>query len=474
MNWDLLLTKTRLRNSKGRSIADARNDFESDFGRIIFSPAIRRMHDKTQVFPLTTDDNIHSRLTHSMEVMSVGFSMGIKLCEEEAFLKKFSKDKFNLIREVPVLLKNVCLIHDIGNPPFGHFGETVIQNYFQSFFKKSCVNLSGRDLSTEEKQSKKVSLVLSEEQQNDFLYFDGNAQGLRVLTKLQVLNDKYGLNLTLATLASYIKYPNLEPPSKKSIAKSKKGVSCSEKDYFYEIAKGCGLKIGNDFIRHPFCFLMEAADSICYLTMDIEDGFSKGLISIDYIYEKLKNSSSISGKLSEIFLDKDKIYKNDVTKMVNFRIVIIQRLVNLSIQNFITNIDSIAQGNYQKELLKDDIEELAKQLGIICKEKIFSSREINSLEITGHSVIKGLLDYYIEFLFHENKAYKKRALALLSSSTLKATFEENNLLDTTSNFDNFEQLNDYNKLRVIVDFISGMTDQYALNHFQKISGQKIT
>jgi dGTPase len=476
MDWQKLLNNNRLRASTRSESKDARNDFESDFGRIIFSPALRRMHDKTQVFPLTTDDNIHSRLTHSMEVMSVGYSLGVKLCENASIKEKLAKDNYELFREIPVLLKNSCLIHDIGNPPFGHFGETVIQNYFKELFSK---NIVVEDIDTFQKtrdellqkgehQDKHI-FVLSKQQQNDFLNFDGNAQGLRVLTKLQILNDTFGLNLTYATLASYIKYPNFDKIDKNKIAKHKIGVFDSEIDYFKKIVDECGLFINGEYVRHPLCFLMEAADSICYLTIDIEDGYSKNLLTVDDYYNKLKHIPRVKDKLKKIFEDKDNYYKNDITKVINFRIHIIQQLVILAVENFIKNLNEIENGSYNKELIFDDNEQLAKTLQEFCGEKIFKYREINSLEVTGHSVIKGLLDYYICFLFHSNKQYRKRAAQLISESILKVAYEENNL----TNNPNIDDLNDYYKLRVIVDFISGMTDQYALNHYQKISGQKI-
>lgn len=470
MNWEKLLNNNRLRQSKGRNPKDARNDFESDFGRIIFSPAIRRMHDKTQVFPLTTDDNIHSRLTHSMEVMSIGYSLGVKLCENKEFQKRLKKSEYEIFREIPVILKNSCLVHDIGNPPFGHFGESVVQNYFSDFFERNVVQPSQDKFTKEDRDSGKILLELTENQKQDFLHFDGNAQGLRVLTKLQILNDIYGLNLTYATLGAYIKYPNYGSIDDDVIAKHKIGVFDSEVDFFNKIVENCGLKIGNDVVRHPLCYLMEAADSICYLTMDIEDGYSKNLFDLKYYYKALKNIPSLKDDLKSIYKDKENIYKNDTTKIVNFRIKIIQQLVLLAVENFNKNLDEIENGNYNKELIFDDENKLAKTLQKICIDKIFKFREINSLEITGHSVIKGLLDYYIDFIFHKDKKYRKRAVPLISESILKIAYEENNLVGDDAKIDN---LNDYYKLRIIVDFISGMTDQFALNHYQKISGQKI-
>ena len=231
MDWNKLLNADRLRESERQK--DSRNEFESDFGRIIFSPALRRMHDKTQVFPLTTDDNIHSRLTHSMEVMSVGYSLGVRISENDTIKQKFS-EKRELFREIPIIMKNICLIHDIGNPPFGHFGETVIQNYFKELFEAD-------EKAVAQKKQDKLRFELTPDQKRDFLNFDGNAQGLRVLTKLQSLNDDKGLNLTYATLAAYIKYPNYGNKDKSKIATKKTGVFHSEKVDFEKIMEDCEL-----------------------------------------------------------------------------------------------------------------------------------------------------------------------------------------------------------------------------------------
>lgn len=534
MEWNKLLNNNRLRQSRRSNPYDARNDFESDFGRIVFSPALRRMHDKTQVFPLTTNDNIHSRLTHSMEVLSIGYSMGVKLSENEQIQKRLNKDTYHIFREIPIILKNSCLLHDIGNPPFGHFGETVIQQYFEHLFKQSIVKENEDDFTKDDRNSGKLCLVLNENEKNDFLYFDGNAQGLRVLTKLQILDDIVGLNLTYATLGAYIKYPNFGKPDKNGeIEKHKLGVFQSELEYFKKISKECGTIIKGRYVRHPLCYLMEAADSICYLTMDIEDGFNKGLFDIDYLSKKLGTIDIVREKINNIVNDKT----NDTTKIVRIRIELIQQLVNYAVSAFVSNIEDIENGTYNEELIFSKNFELPKILQKICIDKIFSSRDINSLEITGHSVMSGLIDYYIDFLFLKNKDYKKRAQVLISDSIIRAAIEENfdEIIDKRKNeltekigkkdkdsskfvdiLNEIEQnhkkfvklkadyedssdkkkiekeikeldillkkcidpklddLNDYYKLRVIVDFISGMTDQYALNHFRKISGQQIS
>ena len=537
MNWDKLLNSGRLRIS-GRE-KDPRNEFESDFGRIIFSPAVRRMHDKTQAFPLTTDDNIHSRLTHSLEVMSIGYTMGIRISESSVLQNRIGKDKYHLFREIPVIMKNICLLHDIGNPPFGHFGETVIQEYFKKLFNQAIV---GEEISECKKlyanRRNKLCLSLNEDQKNDFLHFDGNAQGLRVITKLQRLDDMYGLNLTYATLSAFIKYPNHSKPNDDYLIKKKLGVFCTEIDYFDEISAACGTKKDDFYMRHPLSYLMEAADTICYLTMDIEDGFNKDLYSIDYLFDKLDTkeiSVNLRDRISKII---DEV--NDTKKIVSIRIALIQELVNNTIDEFVYNIDRIENNDYNRELLDKKHNNLVKILNNICSEKIFTSRDINSLELTGHSVMSGLLDYYIDFLIlKNNKDYNRRAASMISGSIVDIALDENfnsivekrkekykkddkkrelekinnleqELKELEKRFNNYlnnkgnnkvfhneemkvldhkikskkqelwkeinpniNDLNDYYKLRIIVDFISGMTDQFALNHYRKISGQKI-
>ncbi len=555
MNWQKLLNPNRIRKS---IITDTRNQFESDYGRIIYSPALRRMHDKTQVFPLTSNDNIHSRLTHSNEVMSIGYTFGMRLCSNVMIQDKIGKDETQLLRELPIILQNACLIHDIGNAPFGHFAEQLVADYF-------------KEINDEAKCREFFNL--KDEEKRDFLLYDGNAQGLRVLTKLQFLNDTYGLNLTYATLGTFIKYPCFENTNKEIIEKNKEdkkelddcekietkkhGVFYSERAYFKLIKEECGLEIDGRVLRHPLCYLMEAADSIAYLCMDMEDGFNKGLYGMTQIkkqFEKI-DGSEISDEIIKII---DNSYYDAKTKMVKIRIALIQYFVDLAYDNFIKNLDSIEQGNYNKELIEDDEKQIYETLQYFSKQ-IFKSREISYLETTGYSVYQGLLDYYIKFIFHKNKKYVNKAKSLISNSIINCAIEENliDLCDTRlkdeiskinseierlekcdGNKDyregkiknlkkdlkevqkeekefeklkkeyyrltnkqrtevlseeeyeellknrkgiydlkligpDFHYLSEYYKFRIIVDFISGMTDQFALNHFQKISGQKI-
>ncbi len=413
---------------------------------------MRRMHDKTQVLPLTTDDNIHSRLTHSLEVMSVGHSLGLRLCMDTRFVRHLGKTPEIRLREIPVILKSACLVHDIGNPPFGHFGESVIGQYFKTYFK----------------QNKHIAKLLSKAEKEDFIHFDGNAQGFRVLTKLQVKDDAFGLNLTYATLAAYLKYPNCGPLNDKSIAHKKRGAFQSERRYLNEIANRCKLKKRGKIIRHPLTFLVEAADSICYLVMDVEDGFNKGWYDFEEICNSLSKVQGL-GSAIEKLRKKHVGYGSKTSRMVELRIYLISLLIDLAIDTFVRNYANICAGKYNSELIDEGEQGLAEALYAFCRRNIFKHREVQSLELTGHSVLTGLLDHYTKFMFHDNKKYREKARGLISESIIRAAIFENKL----SQPEDFEMLRPYYKLRIIVDFISGMTDQFALNHYQKLSGQKI-
>ncbi|MDL2313000.1 dNTP triphosphohydrolase [Bacteroidales bacterium OttesenSCG-928-B11] len=450
MNWNKYLNAGRLRPSTRTKELDSRNEFESDLGRVIFSPAIRRMHDKTQVFPLTDNDNIHSRLTHSLEVMSVGYSIALNLSQNEDFLNKVTLENDAIFREIPIIIKSACLVHDIGNPPFGHFGEFVIQDYFKKRF-------------AEKDEKGNARFDVTPEQQRDFTFFDGNAQGFRVLTKLQFLDDIYGLNLTYATLASFLKYPNADDVDKKFLYRKKRGVFESERSFLDQIIENCDLSVNGKNIRHPLSFIMEAADSICYLVMDIEDAFNKKWFDFPFIKREMNANLEIRNIIEKIEERKD-ISENK--KVVNFRLELIKYLVDLAVRNFIHNVENICNGDYNRELIFDDQKGVAAMLNDFSYANIYAHKEITDIELTGYSVLRGLLDFYVDFCFNETEKFREKAVASISNSILKAALME-------SGVEEFDQLSDYYKLKVIVDFISGMTDQYALNQFKKISGQKI-
>jgi dGTPase len=463
MEWNKLLSENRKKETTRKTTDyDLRTQFESDYGRIVFSPAIRRMHDKTQVFPLTDSDNIHSRLTHSLEVESVAQSIIIDLIEKGVF-DSISDDKGLLIRNLTKIIASISLCHDIGNPPFGHFGEEVIAKYFEEYFERNACE------------------GLSDDHKKDFTKFNGNAQGFRVLTKLQVLQDTNGLNLTAATLASFLKYPNLSSELTKKFYNNKLGVYQSEIEHLVFIRKETGIENK----RHPLSFLMEAADSICYYTMDIEDGFNKKYYTFNEVVNFFKENGNEDVKKyierTIPLIDKKVDFNNknaEQTQIVNFRIYLIQHLVEKAVKNFIDNYDSIMNGSYIAELIFDDKDgvnqhhlPLAKVLQKFTVENIFSKREIQKLELTGESVIRGLLDHFVDSFINykkEGDKYEKRAkklFSLISNSLTTIVFFETNIKELSD-------WNDYYKLRVIVDYISGMTDGFALNLYQELQGIK--
>ena len=463
MDWNKLLNDSRLR--KSTRVKDVRNEFESDLGRIIFSPAIRRMHDKTQVFPLETDDNIHTRLTHSLEVQSIAYSIGLRLCGNKKFISKFNKrNQSKLLRSIPNILSCIGLAHDIGNPPFGHYGEHIISNYFIRLFSdKLPIN-------------SKVKFSLSENEKKDFTKFNGNAQGFRVLSKLQVKQDIYGLNLTIGVLSAFLKYPQLaeEIIETKDYRKTL-GVYQSEKDFIKQIRR----KIGLNSTKNPLSFLLESADSICYHTMDIEDGFNKGYYKIEEIFEFLKRNTNkdVNKKLNDFNKYFDKKYNVKVnlerTKMVDFRLFIINNLLDEVLLNFFNNLDKIEKGEYYGELIYDNKRGLGKALKKFEFEKIFIQREVESMELAGKSVLEGLLDHFVfTFLNHKYKADEfapeARRLFNIISRSMKS------IIEIETNSDEFYLLNDYYKLRLIVDYVSGMTDKFALKLYQKLSGIRIS
>ena len=454
---------------------DSRNDFESDLGRAIFSSAIRRMHDKAQVMPLTSGDSMHTRLTHSLEVMSVAYSLGINVCRNKQFIETYGKEEsFELEQKLSSILKTAALLHDIGNPPFGHFGESIIQKYFKDYFEK-------------------VGQLIEESQKRDFTEFDGNAQGFRVLTKQQHIGDLNGLNLTFATLGAYVKYPNIDQRKKdRYIGNKKHGVYTSEREVFDKLVYNCGLKSTDGKIkRHPLSFLVEAADSICYNIMDVEDGLNKKWYTFDEVINFLDSYLSKNNKATfscvNFFQLQDKlsnavlgdIDKSSKRKMIDFRICVIRYFVSLAVRNFIEHLEEIDKGTYTQELIEDDENNISKAFQAFAQRYIFTREEIQKVELTGVTVITGLLDYLIDYVFNTDSQYRKRAKSVLSKNSLTVVLHELEYPDRTFFFlsdDDFcsydlDKLDNYHKLRMIVDYISGMTDKYALSLYRQLSGQ---
>lgn len=478
IDWDKYLSSKRYReksefdeHKKNDKDSDKRNAFESDFGRVAFSSALRRMHDKAQVMPLTTGDSVHTRLTHSIEVMSIAYSLGITLCRDSEFVDLYGQGKsIEYERMIPMVLKTAAFVHDIGNPPFGHFGETIIQNYFKEYLKKR---------------------IVTDKESLDFTCFDGNAEGFRILTRLQYIGDLSGLNLTYTTLAAYSKYPNDGCINKKYIGTKKHGVFTSESDILAKMADACNMRCANGCIkRHPLSFLVEAADSISYNVMDIEDGMTMGWYSFSdvtdfidrYMVKKTNNPDFSILKTLGIDFKTEQISEKDEKRMMcDFRVKAIRYFVNLAITRFKDNIEDIDNGIYSKELIEDG-DYVSSAFHEFAVKKIYPQREIEQIELTGYSVLNGLLDILLNCAFNPDKKFRNHLKSVISKTFLKVANREQAKDSPTvykffSNDDvvdlDIEVLNPYSKLRVIVDLISGMTDRYAVNVYQKLSGQRL-
>lgn len=483
MNWKQYLSDDRSREEKVIDpVKDRRNPFEVDFGKVVFCPALRRMHDKTQVIPLSSGDCTLTRLTHSLHVMNIAESLACNYTESEEFKALYvgnEKEAYADTKRIRAILKSASLLHDIGNPPFGHFGEDTIKNYFENYFNTD--------------EGKRILEEFNDNEDIDFTQFDGNALGLRIVSKLQYAGTLDGLNLTFGTLGAYMKYPNLGPKcgNEEYVGKHKHGVFKTECKLFDDITEKCHLRMKNGEIkRHPLAFLVEAADTICYSTMDVEDGLCENWYSIPDLLTQLNAIISKESKnprnVQDIvgFTLSDYEIKNEDPRKVRLilREHLITYLVDLVIRNFNANIDGIDKGEFSSELIYDDPNCVALALKIFTKKRILSNRNVLKFEITGNSVITGLLDILIKYFFHSEKSYRSRLNGIISDSRMAVAMKENlsseypeNRTISIAEIGEFDvgRLSSYAKLRMIVDFVASMTDKYSVELYQTLSGNSL-
>jgi len=429
------------------------------------------------------------------------------------------------LHDLSSALKTACLVHDIGNPPFGHFGEEAIQIYFESVFSRieknsiyKCVpgikpddpitrllynyfyekakfeykrlgngNLDEQLLFTKKREAYKLYKKETAFLKNpyDFTQFDGNAQGFRVLSRLQYAGDLNGLNLTFASLGAYLKYPNTGAKQKNGeIAKHKHGIFHTEKALLDKVVEACGMNVEGKIVRHPLAFLMEAADSICYLIMDIEDGINKKWFdATDVCSEIIRINESTNRATAISLIKKLKVIKTEKVsyqKVIKLRTILMSYLIQLAECNFVNNLDSIMLGQYPKELIEDDENGIAEILSNFCKKKILCQREIISLELAGQATINSLLDSYLKILFSEHKSVRSRGKEMISQSILTTVVHEHfkklNQDFECSDLASFDvmELTMEEKFRLLRDYISGMTDKFALKHNHKLSGHQVS
>lgn len=450
MEWNKLLNKSLLCDEQKKDAPeDGRSQYQRDFDRIVFSSAFRRLQDKTQVFPLPESDFVHTRLTHSLEVSCVGRSLGTKAGKFIIERHKELPGKFESFHFGEIVAA-ACLAHDIGNPPFGHSGEDAISEFFRSG--------SGVQF---EKQINDVK------KWNDLTKFEGNAQGFRIITKLQNPNIKGGLRITHATLAAFTKYPkeSSTPDSKIKRTKESKlykkfGFFQAEKELFVETANACGLKKQKDknilfWSRHPLTYLVEAADDICYRIMDLEDGFHLGLLPFNVTEELLK--PLVGTKPLRGYEGRD-----DNDKIGYLRAKAINNVVEEITGAFLDYEKEILNGNFNDDMLSViKSGEPLKIIKDVSVEKIYSYKSVVEREAAGYEVLAGLLDTFITAV---NDSAEKKNLSWKNKTILKLLPKQ--FLGVEGKPD--EDL--YLRLLKITDFVSGMTDSYAVSLFRKIKG----
>ncbi len=435
MNWNQLLSAQRLGYSGGKSTSEHedRTQFQRDYDRIIFSSPFRRMQNKTQVFPLPEHIFVHNRLTHSLEVASVGRSLGNILADR--LIKKYPKN--SLLQEIGTIVSSACLAHDLGNPPFGHSGEAAISNYF----KKG----GGQQFKNE----------LSEGEWKDFVNFDGNANAFRTLTHQFNGKREGGFALTYSTLACIVKYPFESTKA----TKPKFGFFQSDTANYRKIAEALGIKQKEDgsFCRHPLVYLVEAADDICYQIMDLEDAFKLGILTYDRIktlfldfYDKITEKNTlerIENTLKKV---------TDKNEQISYlRAGVIGKLIYESIQIFEDYEEDILEGSFLGSLidqLPDVQAEAMKRVQKISIKEVYNHRSVVEIEIAGYKIIGTLLEEFVEAIMTPEDKYSKKILSLLPDQ-YKTTEESS-----------------YNKIQSVVDFVSGMTDVFALDLYRKIKG----
>ena len=440
MNWQQLISNKRFGLEEIHEMRkDDRSEFQRDFDRLIFSAAFRRLQNKTQVFPLPGSIFVHNRLTHSLEVSCVGRSLGDSISNR--LLSKHPELVATHVSEIGAIVSAACLAHDLGNPPFGHSGEKAISTYFSE----------GKGLA--------LKGQLSPMEWDDLTHFEGNANAFRLLTHQFLGRRKGGFVMTYSTLASIVKYPY---PSILAGKKSKFGYFVSEMDDYLKIAEELGIKrLSTEgevplYARHPLVFLVEAADDICYQMMDIEDAYKLKLLTPRETKElyQLFLSEKQKARVDEVF----RLVSDENEQIAYLRATVIGILVKECTKVFMENENSILEGSFEGALIKHinaPLNEAYKRCTQVAVEKIYRSRDVLDIELAGFHVISTLLELMIDAVQSPDKAYSELLINRVSSQyDIKAPTL-------------------YGKIQAVLDYISGMTDVYALDLYRKIKGNSL-
>ena len=453
MNWEQLYSarRTGSENRISTSPETVRNSFQRDYDRIIFSSAFRRLQNKTQVFPLPGAVFVHNRLTHSLEVASIGRSLGKSVGDTLADKYNDRDETFRDFYkyELPSVIAAACLAHDIGNPPFGHSGEDAIRIFFNE--------LDGNIRARFENE-------LSLNQQRDFQFFEGNANAFRTLTHSFNEPRLGGFQLTYTTIASIVKYPSdsFHGFNRQQLVTKKSGFFDSEINTWQNIAADLQLPQLNGvnvYSRHPFVYLVEAADDICYRIIDFEDAHRLNILSFETIaglFLSFFNNEAGYDARDKVEETLNKI--NDDNQKVQF---LRAKVINLLIQKvsavFIDNEAVLLEGTLQKsliDLLPEHNLQLIKKIDDYSVAYIYNHRSVVEIEIAGYNVIGSLLKAFIDALLNPSSSRSKKLLQIIPKQ-----FVISNQAGSL-----------YSDIQSVVDFIAGMTDLYAMDMYRKITG----
>ena len=446
MNWNSLISDKRFgKEENHRASGERRTEFLRDYDRLIFSAPFRRMQNKTQVFPLPGSIFVHNRLTHSLEVGCVGRSLGTDVACE--LMARHGEALPSAFPELGSIVSAACLAHDMGNPPFGHSGEKAIRSYFSE--GKGC-NLPRGEAGNPS--------VIDDRTWTDLTHFDGNANTLRLLTHQFEGRRKGGFVLTYSTLASIVKYPYSSTLDK---GKSKFGFFESERESYERIATELGIPFtagpeGTQAVRYPLVYLVEAADDICYEVMDIEDAFKLRILTYEETQELLLGFFETDERKS--LMDHYPEGTDQGDRIAFYRSCAINALERACVDIFVANEDAILAGTFTGSLISHLPPRLAEgyhRCEKVARGRIYCSKEVTDIDIAGYHIIYTLLELMIDAVMAPEKAYSQLLLGQVSAQyQMQApTLGE--------------------RIRAVIDYLSGMTDVYALDLYRKINGHSL-
>lgn len=447
MNWNKLISNKRYGlEERYDAVKEDRTQFQRDYDRLIFSAPFRRMQNKTQVFPLPGSVFVHNRLTHSLEVSSVGRSLGLDT--GQVLMKRHHGLDENFASSLGSIVSAACLAHDMGNPPFGHAGEKAISSFFAEGEGKKLLHYKVPETGEQ----------LTPSQWNDITRFDGNANAFRILTHQFHGRRKGGFVMTYPTLAAIVKYPFSSSLS----IKNKFGFFESERDTYKKIADEMGIFCLEDhdgmirYARHPLAYLVEAADDICYEIMDIEDAHKLRLIT----FEETRNLllGFFDEKQRERIMNAYPYLTDENEKIVYFRSCVINCLEHECVRVFLENEEAILAGTFKGALIDHIARTPAnayKACSALAVKRVYGSKDVLDIELAGYHIIYTLLELTVEAVLSPQKAYSKLLLSRISPQY---------------------QINAptlYERIMAVIDFISGMTDVFSLDMYRKINGTQL-